>query len=527
MKHFQRPSRSAAVSHEAMAAASHPLATTAAIDVLRDGGNAVDAAIAAAAVLCLAEPHMTGIGGDCFVLYSPKGAPPLALNGSGRAPAAATLDWYLERGFREIPEQSPHAVTVPGVVDAWFRLLADFGTREMEVLLRPAIRLAEEGCPVAPRVAFDFTKACAQVADDEVASKLFLREGRPLGLGAPMYQPALAATLRRIAKEGRPGFYEGPVADDMVSRLRALGGLHTLEDFAAQQSVYETPISVTFADHQVYECPPNGQGIVALMMLKTLAGFDLFDKQYTEADRIHLLAEVTKAAYSARDAYVCDPAANPFDVSRYLSDEYADQTHAGINLRRSSAALVLDEAEHKDTVYLAVVDREGNAISFINSLFAEFGCGIMAPNSGVLFHSRGTSFRLTRDHPNAVGPRKRPLHTIIPGMLVKRGRAVMPFGVMGGHYQAAGHAHFLSRLLRGGLDPQAAAEAPRSFAYNGLLQLEPTIGADTAGELERRGHKVAFTEKPLGGCQAIRIDAERGLLIGGSDPRKDGMALGY
>jgi len=521
MKHFQRPSRPAAISNEAMAATSHPLATETAIEVLRDGGNAVDAAVAAAAVLCLAEPHMTGIGGDCFVLYSPKGGVPLALNGSGRAPAAASLDWYVERGFREIPERSAHAVTVPGAIDAWFRLLADFGTREMEALLQPAIRLAEEGCPVAPRVAFDFTKACVQVANDEVAAPLFLRGGKPLALGETMRQPLLAATLRRIGKQGRRGFYEGPVAEDMVARLRACGGLHTLDDFASQQSIYETPISVTYAGHEVYECPPNGQGIVALMMLKALAGFDLFDAQHSEADQIHLLAEVTKAAYGARDAYFCDPVANPFDVSRYLSDEYADQTHAAISLRHSSDALVLDEVEHKDTVYLA------DAISFINSLFAEFGSGIMAPKSGVLFHSRGSIFRVMPDHPNAVGPRKRPLHTIIPGMLAKNGRAVMPFGVMGGHYQATGHANYLTRLLRCGLDPQAAAEAPRSFAYGGVLQLEPTIGTGTAAELERRGHAVVFTEKPLGGCQAIRIDHERGILIGGSDPRKDGAAIGY
>jgi len=358
-------------------------------------------------------------------------------------------------------------VTVPGAIDAWFRLLAEHGTREMEALLRPAIRLAEDGCEVAPRVAYDFTEACAQIADDPVAAKMFLRGDAPLGLGEKMYQPRLAATLRHIAAEGRRGFYEGPVAQDMVLRLRALGGLHTLEDFASQRTVYETPISVSYAGHDVYECPPNGQGIVALMMLKTLAAFNLFDSKQTEADRIHVLAEVTKAAYNARDAYFCDPVANPFDVSRYLSDEYADQTRAGLNLRRSSAALVLDEVEHKDTIYLAVVDRDGNAISSINSLFAEFGCGIMAPNSGVLFHSRGSSFRVVQDHPNAIGPRKRPLHTIIPGMLVKNGRAVMPFGVMGGHYQAAGHAHFLARLLTGELDPQAAAEAPRSFAHGG------------------------------------------------------------
>jgi gamma-glutamyltranspeptidase/glutathione hydrolase len=263
------------------------------------------------------------------------------------------------------------------------------------------------------------------------------------------------------------------------------------------------------------------------MMVKALAGFDLFDTPSSEADQIHLLAEVTKAAYGARDAYFCDPVANPFDVARFLSDAYADRIQAAVSLGRSSKALLLDEVEHRDTVYLAVVDRDGNAISFINSLFAEFGSGIMAANSGVLFHSRGSSFRVVPGHPNAIGPRKRPLHTIIPGMVVKNGRAVMPFGVMGGHYQAAGHAHFLTRLLRGGLDPQVAADAPRSFAYGGVLQLEPTIDTGTAAELERRGHKVVFTEKPLGGCQAIWIDYERGVLIGGSDPRKDGMALGY
>jgi gamma-glutamyltranspeptidase / glutathione hydrolase len=263
------------------------------------------------------------------------------------------------------------------------------------------------------------------------------------------------------------------------------------------------------------------------MMLKTLARFDPYDEQWTEVDRIHLLAEVTKAAYSDRDAYVGDPAANAFDVSRYLSDEYAERTRAAISLRRSCEAPALEEVEHRDTVYLAVVDRDGNAISFINSLFAEFGSGIMAPESGVLFHSRGSIFRVVPRHPNAIGPRKRPLHTIIPGMLMKNGRAVMPFGVMGGHYQATGHAHYLTRLLRGGLDPQAAAEAPRSFAYGGVLQLEPTIDPATAAELERRGHAVVFTEKPLGGCQAILIDRERGALIGGSDPRKDGLASGY
>ena len=527
MRDFQRPTRSAAIAGEAMAATSHPLATMAAVDVLRSGGNAVDAAIAASAMLCVAEPHMTGIGGDCFVLYCPNGGLPVALNGSGRAPAAATVDWYTERGFNQIPDHSPHAVTVPGAVDAWFRLLEDHGTREMARLLEPAARLAEEGCLITPRVAWDFGRAFPNIADDPTAAGTFMRDGAPLGLGERVRQPRLARTLRRIAKEGRRAFYEGEVAQDMVARLQSAGGLHTLEDFAAQRSIYETPLSVEYAGHQVYECPPNGQGIVALMMLKTLSGYGLYAPGLSNADRVHLLAEATKAAYAARDAYVCDPVAHPVDVDRFLSDEYAAGVRAAIRLDRASPPSQWDEPEHKHTIYLTVVDRDRNAVSFINSLFAEFGSGIMAPLSGVLFHSRGSLFRVVRGHPNAIAPRKRPLHTIIPGMLVKDGRAAMPFGVMGGHYQATGHAQFLTAVLDGGLDPQQAAELPRSFAYGEYLQLETAVAREAAAELERRGHRLAWCERPLGGCQAIRIDHERGILIGGSDPRKDGFAFGY
>ena len=416
---------------------------------------------------------------------------------------------------------------MPGAVDAWFRLLADHGTRDMAELLAPAIRLAEEGCPVAPRVAFDFSDSWQQIAEDPVAAATFMPNGVPLGFGERMYQPLLAATLRRIAREGRRGFYEGPVAEDIVERLRALGGLQTLDDFAGQSAAYEQPIATDYADHQVYECPPNGQGIVALMILNTLSGYDLFAAGTSEADRIHLLAEATKAAYSDRDAYFCDPAASAFDVAPYLSAERAAGVRARARPDQASPPVTWDEPEHKDTVYLTVVDRDGNAISFINSLFAEFGSGIMAPKSGVMLHSRGSIFRVVPGHPNAIAPRKRPLHTIIPGMLFKNGRAAMSFGVMGGHYQATGHAHIVSHVLGAGLDPQAAAELPRSFAYGEGLQLEARIAEETAAELARRGHRIIRPAKPLGGCQAIRIDRERGVLIGGSDPRKDGFAFGY
>lgn len=527
MRDFQAPNRSAAIGGEAMAATSHPLATLAALDVLRDGGNAADAAVAASAVLCVAEPHMTGIGGDCFLLYAPGGGIPIALNGSGRTPAAATLDWYLEHGFDDIPECSPHAVTVPGAVDAWFRLNADHGTRDMAALLAPAIRLAEEGCHLTPRVARDIAITWPQVADDPTAAAIFLEGGAPPPVGQKVSQPLLAATLRLIAAKGRDAFYEGPVAEDIVGRLRGLGGLHTLEDFASQRAVYETPIAVPYGDHEVYECPPNGQGIVALMMLRMLAGYDLYGGGFGEADRIHLLAEATKAGYAARDAYFCDPTTDALDVAHFLSEDYAEKTRSRISLERATADAAWDEPEHRDTVYLAVVDRDGNAISFINSLFAEFGSGIMSPRTGVLLHSRGSIFRVKPGHPNAIAPRKRPLHTIIPGMLVKDERAVMPFGVMGGHYQATGHANLISRLLAGGMDPQAAVEAPRSFAYGGALQLETTISDAVVSDLARRGHKVMHAPRPLGGGQAIRIDRTRGVLVGGSDPRKDGCALGY
>ena len=526
MRDFHLPRRSAAVAGEAMAATSHPLATLTALDVLRAGGNAVDAAIAASAVLCVAEPHMTGIGGDCFVLYSPKAGKLLGLNGSGGAPMKANVEWYVERGFTEIPVESVHAATVPGAVDAWFALLEAHGSKEMAELLAPAIQLAEAGMIVSPRPAFDFQYLAGKIAKDPHAARAFLREGRLPRQGERLKMPALAATLRRIAKEGRRGFYEGPVAADIVRRCNELGGLHALEDFAAQRAEWVEPISAAYRGHDVFECPPNGQGLAALMILRTLEGYDL-SATCSEVDRIHLLAEATKAAYRARDAFFGDPRQVRVPVEKFLSDAYTETVRRRIDMNRASEPAYWDEREHKDTIYLCVVDRDRNAISFINSLFHEFGCGVYAPESGVMLHSRGSMFRTIPGHPNAIAPGRRPVHTIIPGMLMKAGRAVMPFGVMGGNYQATGHATVLSRLLDEGLDPQEAAEAPRSFAFNGMLQLEATISKEIEAELVRRGHRTERPLKPLGGCQAIHIDHRLGVLTGGSEPRKDGCALGY
>ena len=526
MRDFEQPNRSAAVAANGMAATSHPLATLTALDVLRQGGNAVDAAIATIAMLCVTEPHMTGIGGDCFVLYTKKGAAPIALNGSGRAPMKATIEWYRAQGISAIEVETPHAVSVPGAIDAWCRLLEDHGTKEMAELFAPAIKLAEEGYAVTPRVAADFAGSFPKQARDRDAAGVFAPQGRPIGLGEKLYQPALAATFKRIAREGRAGFYEGPVAEEIVAKLKALGGLHTLEDFALQKCEYVAPITAPYRGYDVYECPPNGQGLAALMILRVLDGYAFGGDEFSEADRVHLLAEAVKAAYAMRDSHIADPRFAPFDTARFLSYDYAATVRARLRLDRAAPPATWDETAHKDTVYFAIVDRDGNAISFINSLFHDFGSGIFVPGCGVMLHNRAISFRLDPAHANAIAPGKRPMHTIIPGMLMQGGAAVMPFGVMGGAYQACGHAHFLSQMLDRGRDPQQAAEAPRSFAFDGYLQLESTIPLEIARDLAGRAHRV-LRGGPLGGCQAVWIDRDRGCLIGGSDPRKDGCALGY
>jgi gamma-glutamyltranspeptidase / glutathione hydrolase len=527
MRDFNIPGRSAAMAANGMAATSHPRATLTALDVLRAGGNAVDAAIAAVAMQCVVEPQSTGIGGDCFVLYSPKGAPPVALNGSGRAPAKAAVEWYVERGIRDIEVQTPHAVTVPGAVDAWCTLNREYGTRPLTELLEPAALAAEDGYIVTPRVAYDWHRLQWKLRDP-VTAALFLPGGKPPAAGDTMCNPPLAATLRHIGHDGRAAFYEGAVMRDIVGRLKSLGGLHEPEDFAAQCSEWVEPIHAAYRGYEVYECPPNGQGLAALMILRQLEGFALGDDTFTEADRLHLLAEATKSAYRVRDDAIADPAQVEVDVAQFLSDDWAERARRLIHLDR-----VLPGNEwhggtlHTDTVYLCTVDRDGNAVSFINSLFSSFGSGIVAPESGILLQNRGSGFRTIPGHPNAIAPGKRPFHTIIPAMLVKDGRAVMPFGVMGGQYQAVGHAHFVHRMIDRGLDPQQAAEAPRSFAFRGKLQVERANPEPVIADLARRGHEIDMRNVPLGGAQAIWIDRERGVLIGGSEPRKDGLALGY
>ncbi|MET0907642.1 MAG: gamma-glutamyltransferase, partial [Tardiphaga sp.] len=336
-----------------------------------------------------------------------------------------------------------------------------------------------------------------------------------------------ARTLRAIAARGADAFYKGHVADDIIRALASRGGLMTHDDLAGYEAQYRTPIGADYRDHHMLECPPAGQGIAALLILRLLERHDLSAAGLSEADRIHLLAEATKAAYRQRDALICDPETAPVDVAAFLSDETVTALSSRIDLTRASDVAAFDMPVHRDTVYVCVADRDGDLVSFINSLFFAFGSGIYAPKSGVLLQNRGAGFVVRQGHPNAIGPGKLPFHTIIPAQLAENGRTRMAFGVMGGQYQATGHAHLLSQILDRDLDPQQASDQPRSFCHNGKLSLEPTISPDVKADLERRGHVTEWADEPIGGCQAIMIDYKRGVLLGASDHRKDGMALGY
>jgi len=535
MRNLDLPGRSVARSLNGMAATSHGLATLTALDVLRDGGNAMDAAVAACAVQGVVEPQSTGIGGDCFALYAPRGGTGgsseiVAFNGSGRAPEAATAQWYADQGIGKIERLTPHSVTVPGAVDAWAQLLRDHGTRSLGDMLQPAIRCARDGFVVTERVFADWADEVEVLSHDPNTSALYLPGGRTPALGSVQRQPLLAASLELIASEGRDAFYKGSIAADLVTHLRGLGGLHTPEDFAAAGGQYVDPICGRYKGIDIYECPPNGQGVIALLLLNILAGFDLPSLGAMSAERLHLEIEATRLAYQARDAHLADPAQAEVPLERLLSADYAAELRRQIRTDRATVAPApAPVADHADTVYISVVDKDRNAVSFINSLFGSFGSGITGPKSGVVLHNRGMSFSVDPAHPNCIAPGKRPMHTIIPGMAVKDGRAVMPFGVMGGHYQAAGHARFITNLVDYGLDVQQSMDMARLFPHpaKDAIEVERGVPAEVLAELEARGHRFQATEAPIGGSQAIQIDWEAGTLAGGSDPRKDGCALGY
>jgi len=522
---FQMPGRSPVIACDGMAATSHPLATLAAVDALRAGGTAADAAVAAVATLCVVEPHMTGIGGDCYCLVSQPGKPVWGYNGSGRAGAKASDDALRAQGLKEIGN-SIHAVTVPGALDAWEALLKSHGRLGLDRALQAAIKYAEGGFPVAARVAWDWQRHVAKLKADAGASKHYLFNGAAPKQGDVIRFPALAQTLKTIAAQGARAMYEGELADDMVATVAARGSFLTAEDFAAHRGDAVTPISTNYRGLDLVEIPPNGQGLTALVMLNILENFDLKALDPLGPERYHLVLEAARLGFAVRDTHLADAAHMRLAVADLLDKTWGKKLASLIDLNKRTA-LPSAPAPGSNTIYLSVVDRDRMAVSFINSLYSSFGLGICTEKSGIMLTNRGACFTLAPDHPNTFGPNKRPMHTIIPALAMRNGRCDMSFGVMGAHYQPMGHVQIVLNMLDYGMDVQQAIDAPRFFFEGEETVVENGTPAATIEGLKARGHRVTMADQPWGGAQTIKIDWDRGVLIGGSESRKDGCALGY
>jgi len=526
MRDFHLPGRSPVIAANGICATSHPLAARVAVQMLESGGNAVDAAIAAAVLLGICEPASTGLGGDCFALVKPAGEDRIiALNGSGRSPAVWNGDALRAAGHATVPLYSADAVTLPGAVDGFCRLSDDWGRIGLAATLAPAIRYADAGVPVGMRTAYDwqgrekFLKGAAR--------RFYLMDGKAPTPGQMFRAPNQAEVLRRIAKDGRNGFYTGEVAADMVASLAAMGGTHSLDDFGNVACDYTEPVSGLYRGTELVEHAPNGQGATAILLNNILESFDLAALDPFGAARAHIEAEAAKLAYDARDRFIAD-ADHATRLAHMLAPETARDLAGLIDPRRAGPALAAKAgAFHRDTVYVSVVDRNRMAVSLIYSVYYGFGSGLASTRFGINFQNRGAGFTLERGHPNEAGPQKRPMHTIIPAMVRRNGRVTMPFGVMGGAYQPTGHSRVLSNMVDFGLDPQAALDAPRCFAFEDVLSVERGYPQSVRAELSDLGHDVVVPDTPLGGGQAVVIDDENGVLIGASDPRKDGCALGY
>jgi gamma-glutamyltranspeptidase/glutathione hydrolase len=520
-----------------LVATSQPLATAAGLEMLSRGGNAADAAVAAAAALNVTEPTSTGIGGDMFALFfEAQTRHVTALNGSGRAPAALTLERLQKEGFDELPAYHPYTITVPGACAGWFDLIEQHGSLKMESILAPAIKLAEDGFPVAPLTSYFWRRA----ADRQLATALngqeMMIEGRGPHPGEVFRNPGLARTFKKIAIGGKQTFYQGELAEAIVATVREAGGCLSTADLAAHTSTWEEPISTTYHDFRVYECPPNGQGLTALIALNILEGFDLAALEPLSAARLHLEIEALRLAFADTRWYVTDPRFFDIPLSQLLSKAYAAERRKLLDPQKAS----LDQkrgapVSSSDTVYLSVGDRWGNACSFINSNYMGFGTGIVPKGLGFTLQNRGHNFDLDPNHPNALAPGKRPYHTIIPAMATREGDGSLfaSFGVMGGFMQPQGHLQVFSALVDDGLEPQSALDQPRfcieSGEAGGWVGLEDGLPDRTIEGLFELGHSIRLVtgyERALfGRGQVVLRDPESGVLTGGSDPRADGCAM--
>ncbi len=526
--------RSMILARNGMVSTSQPLAARAGLQVLCDGGNAVDAAITAAGVLAVVEPFATGIGGDCFALvYEAKTGQVHALNGSGRAPQALTLDVFRQRGLTKVPTTGMLPVTVPGAVHAWSTLLERFGTLSLADALGPAISYAEEGYPISEVVAGMWNDRVALLRASPDATAQYLIDGeRAPRLGEIVRLPTLADSLRTIAADGPMAFYQGAIGQALVQFSTQNGGFLSLSDLAGHSSTWVSPISLDYRGYRVYECPPNGQGLAALMALNICQGYDLSAMDPDSAGYFHILIEAARLGLCDGLVHFADPEHVKVPVERLLSPEHAQSRRQLIRTDRTIDDLTVGRPAGEGTVYVAVVDGQGNACSFINSIFQPFGSGMVAGQTGIILHNRGIGFVLDPDHPNCWAPGKRPYHTIIPGLITHRGALYACFGLMGGFIQAQGHLQAVSRLIDHRQSPQQALDAPRFRVTDDLnhLYLERAVPSSIAQDLAAMGHRITPAPEVLGtfgGGQIILVDSQSGVLCAGSDPRKDGCALGY
>jgi gamma-glutamyltranspeptidase/glutathione hydrolase len=530
--------RSPVLGTRGMVATSQPIAVAAGLEILAQGGNAADAAVATAAALNVTEPTSTGIGGDCFGLFYDAAARRVsALNGSGRAPAALTLERLKSEGIEnEMPPLHPYTVTVPGACAGWCDMVAGHGRLGMDSVLAPAIRLAQEGFPVAPITAYFWDRGVERQLKQAPGGLEMTIEGRAPRAGEIFRNPGLARTLRKVAAGGKEAFYTGEIAEAVADAVQAAGGCLSAEDLAKHTSTWEQPASTTYRGLRVWECPPNGQGITALVGLNILEGFDLTKYEPLSPERLHLEIEAMRLAFADTRWYIADPVFNPTPLETLLSKTYAAERRLLINPLKATLDQVHGApAASSDTVYLTVVDMEGNACSFINSNYMGFGTGIVPAGWGFTLQNRGHNFNLEPEHPNALAPGKRPYHTIIPGMITRQADDSLyaSFGVMGGFMQPQGHLQVVVGLADDGLNPQAALDRPRfcitDGSTGGRVALEQGIPPQVMEALAEMGHPVeavrGHARAVFGRGQIILRDHESGVLCGGSDPRADGCAM--
>lgn len=532
--------RSEVIAQHGMACTSQPLATQAALDILKQGGNAVDAAIAANAVLGLVEPTGNGIGGDLFaIVWDSETEKLYGLNASGRSPKSLTLDWFKNEGYNRIPAYGPLPVSVPGCVDGWFELHNKFGNLSMKNILNPAIKYAEEGFPLTELIAYYWQGSARFLQRFPNFKEIYMPNGKAPQKGEIFKNPFLANTLTNIANKGRDYFYKGEIAHIIDKFMKEQGGFLSYEDMANHHSEWVTPISANYRGYDVWELPPNGQGTAALQILNILENFDITSMGFGSSDYIHHFVEAKKLAFEDRAKYYADPDFVDIPIDQLISKEYGKKRAELINPNRAAREVEAGKLEQGNTIYLSVADKEGNMVSLIQSNYRGMGSGMVPPKLGFILQDRGELFSLDINHANRFEPGKRPFHTIIPAFITKDGKPYMSFGVMGGSMQPQGHAQIVVNMIDFGMNLQEAGDAPRirhggssqptgsTMSNGGTVYLESGIPYETIRLLMNKGHDVEWTKGGFGGYQAIKYDEKNNVYFGASESRKDGQAAGY